>query len=334
MRRYSLIWLVRLLLLGFIAAWPVAQAHEIRPAYLQIDEQSPQHYQLLWKIPTNYGMVQNIRPTFGPEFTLTALPGQTIVNGFVIFRYLLVGQVPLPGSSLTIEHLDQTTIETLVNMTFLDGSHYSLVLRPRDNTITIPDTTTGWHLVYAYTQLGVEHILAGWDHLAFVTALMLIVAGWRMLLKTITAFTLAHSITLGLATFGYVSLPPPPVEALIALSILLVAGEAVHLRYGKQTLASRWPWVVAFAFGLLHGFGFAGALKEIGLPQVDVPVALLFFNVGVELGQLLFISALLGLLSLVRRWVTLPKYASVLAAYGIGTLATFWLLQRIDVMFF
>ena len=328
-----LCWLT--LVLAVICALPMAQAHEIRPAYLQIDETSPKQYELLWKIPTNYGMVQNIRPMFDSGYTLTALPGDAIVNGFVIFRYRLsgTGTTVLPGSRLTIENLDRTTIETLVNISLLDGSRHSLLLKPRDNSTLIPERQTPWQLVYSYTQLGVEHILAGWDHLAFVAALMLIVSGWPMLFKTITAFTLAHSITLSLATFGYVSLPPPPVEALIALSILLITVEAVHLRRGRQTLASRWPWLVAFAFGLLHGFGFAGALKEIGLPQEDVPLALLFFNVGVELGQLLFISVLLGLIAMFRS-KNLPKYGSVWVVYGIGTLATFWLIERMDIMFF
>lgn len=326
-----LVWCV--LVWAVICALPVAQAHEIRPAYLQIDETSPQQYELLWKIPTNYGMVQNIRPLFDAGFTLAALPGEALVNGFVIFRYRLSGDAALQGSRLTIENLDRTTIETLVNISLLDGSRHSLLLKPKDNSALIPERQTAWQLVYSYTQLGVEHILAGWDHLAFVAALMLIVSGWSMLLKTITAFTLAHSITLGLATFGYVSLPPPPVEALIALSILLIAVEAVHLRHGRQTLASRWPWLVAFAFGLLHGFGFAGALKEIGLPPGDVPLALLFFNVGVELGQLLFISLLLSLQALLRSKANFPKYGSVWLAYGIGTLATFWLIERLNLVF-
>ncbi len=219
-----------------------------------------------------------------------------------------------------------------MNISLLDGSHYSLLLKPRENAIEIPQAETGLQLVFSYTRLGIEHILEGWDHLAFVAALMLIVSGWPMLFKTITAFTLAHSITLGLATLDYVSLPPPPVEAMIALSIVLIAAEAIQqLHRGRQTLASRWPWTLAFTFGLLHGFGFAGALKEIGLPQVDVPVALLFLNVG-ELGQLLFIATSLALTGLYRKLATLPKSAPVYSAYVIGTLATFWLIERLDSM--
>ncbi|WP_223159278.1 HupE/UreJ family protein [Vibrio sp. Y2-5] len=321
------------LLVCLLACLSAAQAHEVRPAYLQIDEQSPKQYELLWKIPTKDGMVQNIRPAFDSGFTLTPLPGQNVINGFVLFRYRLIGEKDLAGSTLVIENLNRTAMDTLVNISLLDGSHYSLLLKPRENAIEIPQAETGLQLVFSYTRLGIEHILEGWDHLAFVAALMLIVSGWPMLFKTITAFTVAHSITLGLATLDYVSLPPPPVEAMIALSIVLITAEAIQLRNGRQTLASRWPWTLAFTFGLLHGFGFAGALKEIGLPQVDVPVALLFFNVGVELGQLLFIATLLALIGLYRKLATFPKAAPVYSAYCIGTLATFWLIERLDSMF-
>lgn len=322
------------LLLSLCTLAPVALAHEIRPAYLQIEQHTPETYDLLWKVPTNNGLVQNIRPRFDPGFALTSLPGETVVDGFVLFRYRLTGEQPLAGSQLEISNLERTAIDALVNVSLLDGSHHSFLLRPRDNSVRIPETPSTWHIVQTYTLLGIEHILAGIDHLAFVAALMLIVRGWPMLLKTVTAFTAAHSITLGLATLGYVSLPPPPVEALIALSILLVAVEAVHLRRGKHSLASRWPWLIAFAFGLLHGFGFAGALQEIGLPQSDVPLALLFFNVGVELGQLLFIAVLLSLVKLASRLGKLPAHAATAAAYGIGALAAFWVIERVDVMFF
>ncbi|AWI84647.1 hypothetical protein CEW88_08520 [Alloyangia pacifica] len=279
-------------------------------------------------------MVQNIRPAFDPALTLTPVPGETLVEGFVLFRYGLTGDAGLLGTELRIDGLDRTTIDTLVNVALLDGTHHSFLLRPRETSVTIPEVPSAWAVVQTYTRLGVQHILEGVDHLTFVAALMLIVRGWPMLLKTVTAFTVAHSITLALATFGYVSLPPPPVETLIALSILLVAVEAIHLRRGRSSLATRWPWIVAFAFGLLHGFGFAGALVEIGLPQGDIPLALLFFNVGVELGQLAFIGVLLVLVAVLRRLVALPRAAPVAAAYGIGTIATFWVFERLEGMFF
>ncbi|MCA0998619.1 HupE/UreJ family protein [Alloyangia pacifica] len=326
--------LFSILILCLVMPSPQAHAHEIRPAFLQIDEVAPQRYELLWKVPTRDGMVQNIRPAFDPGLTLTPLPGETIVEGFVLFRYGLFGDAGLPGTELRIDGLDRTTIDTLVNVALLDGTHHSFLLRPREPAVIIPEAPSAWAVVQTYTRLGVQHILEGVDHLTFVAALMLIVRGWPMLLKTVTAFTVAHSITLALATFGYVSLPPPPVEALIALSILLVAVEAIHLRRGRSSLATRWPWIVAFAFGLLHGFGFAGALVEIGLPQTDIPLALLFFNVGVELGQLAFIAVLVLLVALLRRLVALPRASPVAAAYGIGTIATFWVFERLEGMFF
>ncbi|WP_217626429.1 HupE/UreJ family protein [Alloyangia pacifica] len=326
--------LFSILILCLCALAPEARAHEIRPAFLQIDEVAPQRYDLLWKVPTRDGMVQNIRPAFDPALTLTPVPGETLVEGFVLFRYGLTGDAGLLGTELRIDGLDRTTIDTLVNVALLDGTHHSFLLRPRETSVTIPEVPSAWAVVQTYTRLGVQHILEGVDHLTFVAALMLIVRGWPMLLKTVTAFTVAHSITLALATFGYVSLPPPPVETLIALSILLVAVEAIHLRRGRSSLATRWPWIVAFAFGLLHGFGFAGALVEIGLPQGDIPLALLFFNVGVELGQLAFIGVLLVLVAVLRRLVALPRAAPVAAAYGIGTIATFWVFERLEGMFF
>ena len=181
-----------------------------------------------------------------------------------------------------------------------------------------------------YLVLGVEHILIGIDHLLFVVALLLIVRGPWMLVKTITAFTLAHSLTLGLATLGFLDMPSRPVEAAIALSIAFVCAENLHARRGRIGLGVRYPWVVAFAFGLLHGLGFAGALAEIGLPPSEIPVALLFFNVGVEIGQLLFVAALLALAAVGRRLVRdTPTWAGSAAAYGVGVIATYWFLERV-----
>ena len=180
-------------------------------------------------------------------------------------------------------------------------------------------------------MLGVDHILSGFDHLTFVLALLLIVSGWRRLLVTVTSFTLAHSITLAAATLGLMWVPGPPVEATIALSILFLASELVKVNRGESSLTARYPWVVAFRFGLLHGFGFAGALIEVGLPQNEIPLALLMFNVGVELGQLLFVAAILLLITLLRKvradW---PAWARQLPAYGIGSIAAFWFIERVS----
>ncbi|MGI9201098.1 MAG: HupE/UreJ family protein, partial [Woeseiaceae bacterium] len=180
-----------------------------------------------------------------------------------------------------------------------------------------------------YTQLGIEHILLGFDHLLFVFGLLLLVKrGWP-LVKTITSFTVAHSITLGLATIGLVEIPVAPVEAIIALSIVFVAVEVVHAHQGRLGLAARFPWIVAFSFGLLHGFGFAGALSEIGLPQAEIPIALVFFNIGVEIGQLVFVMfALLPIWMIGLLRVKWPRWSEVLPAYAIGTLAMFWFAER------
>lgn len=185
-----------------------------------------------------------------------------------------------------------------------------------------------------YTGLGIEHILLGFDHLLFVLALLLIVRGGWMLVKTITAFTVAHSITLGLATLGFIHVPSRPVEAAIALSIVFLCVEIIHARQHRIGLTYRYPWLIAFAFGLLHGLGFAGALAEIGLPQNEIPVALLFFNIGVEIGQLIFVAVVLAPAWLIRRarWETLD-WARAIPVYFIGTLATYWFVERALAIF-
>jgi hydrogenase/urease accessory protein HupE len=184
-----------------------------------------------------------------------------------------------------------------------------------------------------YLGLGIEHILLGIDHLLFVLGLLLIVRGAWMLIKTITAFTLAHSITLALATLGFVEVPSPPVDAAIALSIMFLGAEILRARQGRPGLAARAPWVVAFAFGLLHGLGFAGALTQLGLPPGEIPLALLFFNVGVELGQLMFIAAVLALAWALRQLqVAWPRWSEPLPAYAIGTVAALWFIERTSAM--
>jgi hydrogenase/urease accessory protein HupE len=195
-------------------------------------------------------------------------------------------------------------------------------------------TQTRWSVAGTYLRLGMAHIWGGIDHLLFVLALLLLVRGWRRVVATVTAFTVAHSITLAAATLGFVHVPQKPVEAAIALSILFVAAEIIRRKQGRPGLTEKAPWVVAFTFGLLHGFGFASALSEVGLPQNSIPVALLFFNLGVELGQLLFIAFLYGVVAGVRqvaRRVALSQPAWVwrVPPYAIGGVAAFWLIQRI-----
>jgi hydrogenase/urease accessory protein HupE len=207
-------------------------------------------------------------------------------------------------------------------------------LTPSAPVFVFEGTLGSLQVARAYTSLGVEHILGGIDHLLFVLGLLLIVRSRWLLVKAITAFTVAHSVTLGAATLGWVHVPQPPVEAVIALSILFLASELAKQRHGHAGLIEHYPWIVAFTFGLLHGFGFAGALREVGLPENEIPLALLTFNVGVEIGQLLFVgTVLLALAALRRLFLRVPAWIHATPAYGIGTMAAFWWLQRMAPLF-
>ena len=239
---------------------------------------------------------------------------------------------PLAGQMVRIDGLASTMTDALVRIEFIDGGEWIGRLTPGAPQATIPARQDGWAVAATYLKLGVEHIMLGIDHLLFVLALILIAPSTRQLILAITAFTVAHSITLAAATLGFVNVPPPPIEAAIALSIAFVAAEIIRAREGKAGIAARAPWVVAFAFGLLHGFGFAGALSEVGLPAGHIPLALLFFNVGVEIGQLLFVAVVLALAALFRlAQRPLPRWAALAPPYLIGTLAMFWVIQRVSV---
>jgi hydrogenase/urease accessory protein HupE len=238
----------------------------------------------------------------------------------------------LAGARIDFVGLQGTITDVLVRVQLLDGAASTTLVRASRPWVEIAAASGQLSVMGAYFTHGLEHILFGFDHLLFVLALILIVRNRRVLLWTITAFTVAHSITLGLATVGLVHVPGPPVEAAIALSILLLAVEIVHLERGRVGLTARWPWVVAFAFGLLHGFGFASALADIGLPRGDIPLALFSFNVGVECGQLTFVAAVLIVAALARRvgaGLQVQRYVPRLAPYAIGSLASFWFFQRL-----
>lgn len=313
----------------FIFASINSWSHEIRPAYLQIIQTSETTYEVFWKIPRMGDQVPKIHPVFPPFFKVEELknPNQTPTSA--IYSYRISSQETLPGNILTIDGLNKTLIDALITITYLNGEKVTLMLQPNKDSSIIPGETRISDVIKTYTLLGFEHILLGIDHLLFVLALILITKGRWKILKTITAFTIAHSITLSLAALGYVNFPTPPVEAVIALSIVFLAVEIINNLNGKQTITSKKPWLVAFTFGLLHGFGFAGALANIGLPQQDIPWALAFFNIGVELGQIAFVLVVLifmRLLALKKKW---PLFVKKMPAYAIGSLAAFWLVERV-----
>jgi hydrogenase/urease accessory protein HupE len=236
----------------------------------------------------------------------------------------------LTGQTIVIDGLAALQTDVLLLVQLRDGSSHSAILRPASPAFTIPLQPSKREVAGDYWRLGTVHILEGVDHLLFVLALMLIVSGFGPLLKAVTAFTVAHSITLALATLGFVHVPSKPTEAIIALSIVFLATEIIHKRNGQIGLTERYPWLIAFIFGLFHGLGFAGALSEIGVPQTEVPLALFMFNVGVESGQILFIVVVLGLLALLRRLpVSAPQGAWRLVPYGIGGIAAFWTIERV-----
>jgi len=305
-------------------------AHEVRPGYLELRELGPGAFSVLWKVPMRGGARLSLRPTL-PEGCETRSPVSShAVGGAMIERWSVACAGDLGGSTIAIAGLEGTLTDVLVRIERSDGSVHTARLTPAEPSFEVTPTTGAWEIAAAYLRLGVEHILLGIDHLLFVLALLLIVDGWRTLFATITAFTLAHSITLATATLGYVHVPQQPVEAVIALSILFLASEIVHARQGRPGVAQRRPWLVAFVFGLLHGFGFAGALTEIGLPAHAIPLALLFFNIGVELGQLLFVAAVLASWQILQRIpLRQPAWTSGVAAYAIGGVAAYWTIERI-----
>jgi len=319
-----------LLLIIFILSISVKSwSHEIRPAFLQIIQTSETTYEVFWKVPSMGDAVPKIHPVFSPFFTIEELKRPNKIPGSVIYSYKIYSEETLQGKVLTIDGLNKTLIDALVTVTYLNGEKVTMMLQPDKDSSVIPGETSTYDVIKTYTKLGIEHILLGIDHLLFVLALIIITRGKWKILKTITAFTLAHSITLSLAALGYVNFPTPPVEAVIALSIVFLAVEIIKNLNGKQTLTSKKPWLVAFTFGLLHGFGFAGALTNIGLPQQDIPFALAFFNVGVEIGQIAFVIVVLAIIKLLSFKKDWSIFTKKIPAYVIGSLASFWMIERV-----
>jgi len=321
----------RFLILGwvlFAAALP-AMADEFRPAYLQLRQFDATRYDVLWKVPAlDETTTLKVAPIF-PEGARALTPvHSSYAAGTAVQRWRIEVDGGLADKAIEFSNLPAARIDVLVRLERADGSVQLGRVLPLDPRFVVTASPAPFEVVQTYTVLGIEHILTGFDHLLFVLALLLVTRGGWGLVKTVTAFTLAHSLTLALATLGVVHVPPPPVEAMIALSIAFVAAEILRGE-SERGLTTRAPWIVAFAFGLLHGLGFAGALSGIGLPQGRIPLALLCFNLGVEAGQLLFIVAVLAAVALARRVpLPLPRWSARVASYAIGSVAMFWVIQR------
>ena len=330
----AIVCLVMLMLAAGTALYPASSvfADEIRPALLEIEERPGGWVDVAWKVPIVQGVPEDMTPVL-PDWLVPvgAGSGRSVSGSWLEYHTYRGGDQPLTGAAIRIEGLNALPTDVLVRISLQDGAEHSAILRSGNDTFIIPEQPTRVELAVSYWQMGTIHILEGFDHLLFLLTLLLIVAGLWPLLKTVTAFTLAHSLTLALATLGIVNIPPAPTEAVISLSIMLLAVEVVRKYAGVTTLSERYPWLIAFTFGLVHGLGFAGALSEIGVPENDVPLALLMFNLGVETGQVIFVVAVSLLLGGLHRVHGRTGHMVARATpYAIGGVAAFWTLERVQ----
>ena len=319
--------------LAVAALMPVsdAWAHEVRPAYFEIKQTAPGQFSILWRTPLLSGMrlpvelklpddVQNVKEPIVQELT----------DSLVERRWIQAGSGGFAGKRIEFVGLQGTITDVLVRIEWLDGSTQVTRVLPSSPSFVVEAAPGRFEVARTYLVLGIEHILTGVDHLLFVSGLLLLVSGIRRLLLTVSAFTLSHTVTLTLATLGCVHVPPAPVEAVIALSILFVAWKVLRKNSNPTGLAQRKPWMVAFSFGLLHGLGFAGGLSAAGLPAAHIPLALGFFSAGVEVGHFSFVgSAVLVIAAFRHKMARLPSWSWRIAPYAIGGCASFWLIARI-----
>lgn len=322
------------LVLAMLAVLPhAADGHELRPGFLELHETAPGTYTFLWKKPAGGEIEVYIAPVIPKECRLATSGQQALTPGALVVRGMLTCDGGIEGRMLAIDGLAATVTDVLVRVHHADGRLESHLLKPMNPSVTLGARTSAWERSFGYLRLGVEHILLGVDHLLFVLGLLLIVTDRWMLVKTITAFTVAHSLTLAVATLGYASAPLPPLNAAIALSILFLGPEIVRKWRGESSFTIAHPWIVAFAFGLLHGFGFASGLTTMGLPQAEIPLALLLFNVGVEIGQLSFVAIVLALVRSFRVLeIHRPRAVELLPGYTVGSLGAYWTIQRTLVL--
>lgn len=306
------------------------RADESRPAYLQITLQESDRISMLFKVPAIGDRRFGLYPALPDNCVAVGAPVAWFADNAYTERASFQCDGGITGQTISIDGLSGTMTDVLARVERPDGTTQVARLTPSSPAFVVAATPDMLAVASTYLKFGTAHILSGNDHLLFVLALLILVPGTRKLIWTITAFTVAHSITLAAATLGFVEFPQAPVEAVIALSIVFVASEIIHASHGRPGLTQRQPWVIAFTFGLLHGFGFAGALTEVGLPEQAVPLALLFFNLGVELGQLAFVGAVLIVIALGKYLLRMPpSWIPTATAYTIGIIASFWTIERI-----
>ncbi len=322
-RRY----LAALFLLSLAAP---ALAHEVRPAHLNVTELQEGRYLVRWKVPALGDRVLAIHPTFDTACTVEEDQRDGLSMGASVTTWSIVCSHCLAGTSISFQNLSTTMVDVLVQISFIDGRYYTGLVTPSSAVFKIPKRDSEASVFRSYLTFGVEHILTGWDHLLFVLGLVLLVTNGHRLLWAITGFTVGHSVTLVLAILGFVAVDRRPVEALVALSIVLLGVENVrYRRTGVETLAVRWPWLVSSAIGLIHGLGFAGALSEYGLPAYARYLSLFAFNLGVEVGQLTFVVGLIIAAFLLNRATQKELiWVQSAAIWLVGVSGAYWFVQR------
>jgi len=309
---------LRFLFVPILIFFSYLEAHELNPARLILEEVEPYLFDVVWKFPSNV-LTQPGSIVFPPICKETSKSLPEVERKYLITYSSLVCESSLQGNELSVKGLSRMT-DALISIRFSDGNKFEGLVSVNEPKLTIPGETNLYPTSYFW--LGVDHLLSGIDHLLFVFGLIFLVKGMTILIKTITAFTLAHSITLGLSVFGVVQLPQATAEALIALTLVYLA-----LEIGSKNKYLSTPWFLAFGFGLLHGFGFAGALSEIGFANENLLFSLLFFNLGIEAGQLVILP-IIGLIIWFFNKIKFEKFSYKLSSYAIGGMGTFWLIER------
>ena len=320
-------WLFALFLA--IICVPV-HADELRPAYIEFTQTAPNHWQMFWKVPIRGGITPQSKPILPASCQIIGEPTREIINMALITKSEVNCAETVLGKTIGLDNFDAAQTDVFVRIAPQAGNVQSLRLSAEKPIAQIKANPSTWQVAQSYFVTGIEHILTGYDHLLFVVSLVFLLLNPWTIAKAATSFTIAHSITLVGTTMGLIGLPQRPVEALIALSIIFMAVEIIKKEPEKPRLSERIPWVIAFLFGLIHGFGFAGALREIGMPEGEVPIALLTFNIGVEIGQLIIVASVLGLFYLLNKYAkSTIKPAMKTATYMIGIIASFWFIERL-----